>query len=281
MAVAAASGFIILGGFILLQLSSAATFGVSAEAESGTLGGNAKKVASASASGGQHVQFSGTTPTPGGGGGLPTGTLKIMPFGDSITDGGGSVDGAYRIKLEQSLTAKGYDFDFVGSQQSGSNGLQDTDHEGHGGWCLNSPNCYSSSLLAPQTAGWVSAADPDLVLVHGGTNDLNSGDSGAEIAEHLQTTLNNIYSAKPTVRVIVAKIVKDNGADVAVQQDYASRIDGIVSTMSASGKAISSVDMTGILSEGSDYVDETHPNLAGYNKMADTWMAGITAVYGK
>lgn len=277
--IVAVSAFIVLGGFILVRSSFAATLVVAAEAEAGSLSGNASNITDANASGTKAIKFAsgGTTPptTP------PTGTIKIMPFGDSITEGDGWI-GGYRVKLFQLLTSKGYDFDFVGSLDSGSeNGLTDTENEGHGGWCLDDVNCYSSTSLAAETSGWVTAANPDLVLVHGGTNDLNSSNSGAEIAASLQKTLDNIYSAKPGVRVIVAKIVKDKGADTSVQADYASRIDTIVSTMSAAGKLISSVDMTNTLAADTDYTDETHPNQSGYNKMADAWMTAITAVYGK
>lgn len=210
---------------------------------------------------------------------LPSGALKIMPMGASITEGGGSVEGAYRIKLYQLLKDAGYDFDFVGSAQNGPASLPDKDHEGHGGWCL-AGGCYSNEVMAGKAGGWVKDADPDLILLHAGTNDLNSGDSAAEITEHLQTVLDEIYEAKPTVRIIVAKLVHDNGASDEIQDEFADDIDTVVKTYAAKGRAISAVDMTNALS-ADDYTDETHPNLDGYNKMADVWMAGITKIYGK
>ncbi|MFM7170907.1 MAG: hypothetical protein ACKOYH_08700 [Cyanobium sp.] len=41
--------------------------------------------------------------------------LRIMPMGDSITEGVGS-PGGYRLPLYDALTGKGYDVDFVGSK---------------------------------------------------------------------------------------------------------------------------------------------------------------------
>jgi hypothetical protein len=62
-----------------------------------------------------------------------TTTWKIMPLGDSITDGVGSSSGAggYRDDLYQLLTNNGVSFDFVGSINDGVS--PDPDHEGHDG----------------------------------------------------------------------------------------------------------------------------------------------------
>src|SRR5690606_20101241 len=64
------------------------------------------------------------------------GGVRIMPLGDSITDGL-TVPGGYRIDLWQKLVADGYTIDFVGSQSNGPASLGDRDHEGHSGWRID------------------------------------------------------------------------------------------------------------------------------------------------
>ncbi len=62
--------------------------------------------------------------------------LKIMPLGDSITDGY-NVPGGYRAELWRLLDVAGTHVNFVVSLQSGPSGLPDKDHEGHSGWCIS------------------------------------------------------------------------------------------------------------------------------------------------
>src|SRR5947209_14639864 len=91
--------------------------------------------------------------------------IRVMPLGDSITWGVGSSTGSsYRADLWRRLvTQAGYHIDFVGSQQSGS--LPDTDNEGHSGWRIDQ--------IAGGIDGWLATYQPDVVLLHIGTNDMN------------------------------------------------------------------------------------------------------------
>src|SRR5690242_12081668 len=57
------------------------------------------------------------------------GGVRVMPLGDSITEGT-QVPGGYRIGLWQRLSNAGYRVDFVGSQYNGPSSLGDHDHEG-------------------------------------------------------------------------------------------------------------------------------------------------------
>ncbi|HDK36468.1 MAG TPA: hypothetical protein ENG82_06140, partial [Bacteroidetes bacterium] len=61
-------------------------------------------------------------------------TWKIMPLGNSITDGIGSSagTGGYSDDLYKLLNANGVSFDFVGSLNDGIS--PDPDHEGHDGY---------------------------------------------------------------------------------------------------------------------------------------------------
>jgi hypothetical protein len=52
--------------------------------------------------------------------------VRVMPLGDSITDGF-TVPGGYRVDLWQKIVASGRTIDFVGSQSNGPGNLGDRD----------------------------------------------------------------------------------------------------------------------------------------------------------
>ena len=63
--------------------------------------------------------------------------IRVLPLGDSITDGAGA-PGGYRLRLYQLLTNAGFNVDFVGTlTDNGAPGLPDPDHEGHSGWRID------------------------------------------------------------------------------------------------------------------------------------------------
>lgn len=63
----------------------------------------------------------------------PQGVLRIMPMGDSITDGL-DVPGGYRRPLHDILTGMGYEVEFVGSRSQPGDDSPDRDHWGRPGW---------------------------------------------------------------------------------------------------------------------------------------------------
>src|SRR5688572_3230414 len=64
------------------------------------------------------------------------GGTRVMPLGDSITEGT-QVPGGYRIGLWQRFGGGNYRVDLVGSQFNGPASLGDHDHEGHPGWRID------------------------------------------------------------------------------------------------------------------------------------------------
>jgi hypothetical protein len=80
------------------------------------------------------------------------GGVRVMPLGDSITDGVGMGGGGYRVGLWQRFTQGGYRVDFVGSLFNGPSNLGDHDHEGRSGWRIDQ--------LDANVVGWLLAAHP-------------------------------------------------------------------------------------------------------------------------
>ncbi|WFE99768.1 cellulose binding domain-containing protein [Micromonospora sp. WMMD964] len=195
------------------------------------------------------------------------GGVRVMPLGDSITDGF-NVPGGYRIELWQRFTAGGYRVDFVGSQFNGPASLGDHDHQGHSGWTI--------AQIDANVVNWLRATNPRTVLLHIGTNDMYGDTSGAP--GRLATLVDRITDTAPNADVFVATIIPKSGADNQVR-GYNNAIPGIVQSRAAAGKRVHLVDMYRALTL-SDLADGVHPNATGYRKMAATWYDALRAVPG-
>ena len=195
-------------------------------------------------------------------------SLKIMPLGDSITFGTPDRSyGGYRRLLGILLAKDGYIIDFVGSQRSGNRTVRDPDNEGHPGWTIAQ---IKSGIDAN---GWLETYQPDIILLHIGTNDIGQGNV-AWAAGNLSALLDDILVRLPKVRVIVAQIIPFQHGPDQDHQSYNAAIPGMVA---AKGPRVSMVDMQSILSK-SDYADGVHPNTSGYDKMARAWETALRAV---
>ncbi|WP_328653810.1 cellulose binding domain-containing protein [Micromonospora sp. NBC_00330] len=195
------------------------------------------------------------------------GGVRVMPLGDSITDGF-NVPGGYRIELWQRFTAGGYRIDFVGSQFNGPASLGDHDHQGHSGWTI--------AQIDANVVNWLRATNPRTVLLHIGTNDMYGDTSGAP--SRLATLVDRITNTAPNADVFVATIIPKSGADNQVR-GYNAAIPGIVQSRAAAGKRVHLVDMYRALTL-SDLADGVHPNATGYRKMAAAWYDALRTVPG-
>jgi len=191
--------------------------------------------------------------------------VKVLPLGDSITDGL-TVPGGYRIGLWQRLVAGGHTVDFVGSMTNGPASLGDRNHEGHSGWRIDQ--------IDTNIVNWMRTYTPRTVLLHIGTNDMFSNASGAPA--RLSTLLDRITDTSPGVIVFVATIIPFPSADAAVRT-FNAAIPGIVQSKAAAGKRVYLVDMFRALT-ASDLADGVHPNAGGYEKMAAVWYNALLAV---
>ena len=188
--------------------------------------------------------------------------LRIMPLGDSITWGVGTpAHDSYRTELYRRLTAAGLRVDFVGSQASGSG--PDRDNEGHRGWTIGQ--------IAQHVQAWLDAYEPDVVLLHIGTNDVTKG--LGRPATRLSDLLDRIHAARPETRVLVAKIIGRSGWGQAATDAYNARIDELIARKGAPFRV---VDLSGV--GGVDLYDRVHPNEYGYATMAWSWYRALEPV---
>ncbi len=205
------------------------------------------------------------TPTPSC---LPKTSLRIMPLGDSITYGEGIVSyGGYRNLLGALMANDGYTVDFVGSQKSGEDVLFDEDNEGHPGWrTYNLREAIASE-------GWLETYQPDIILLHIGSNDLRDGNP-VYTRDTLSALIDDILARLPETRVIVAQIIRTRWGSDTKHILYNDSIPGIAASK---GGRVSVVDMENVLSN-KDFTTLYHPSPRGYDKMAHAWESAILAL---
>ncbi|WP_307848569.1 cellulose binding domain-containing protein [Microbispora oryzae] len=199
------------------------------------------------------------------------GGVKVMPLGDSITEGT-QVPGGYRIGLWQRLASGRYTIDFVGSQYNGPSNLGDHDHEGHPGWRIDQ--------IDANITGWLRTYNPHTVLLHIGTNDVLQNYNVSSAPTRLSTLIDHITTTAPSAEVFVATIIPlaNSGQESAVRT-FNAAIPGIVQSKVNNGKHVHLVDMHSKLT-ASDLIDGIHPTANGYDKMAAAWYAALQSVPG-
>ncbi|MAU09760.1 MAG: hypothetical protein CL607_08065 [Anaerolineaceae bacterium] len=219
-------------------------------------------------------------------------TVRIMPTGDSLTQGyasgvtnvGDQI--AYRKTLHDDLLAQGRQFDLVGSFTAGGNYAGfDPDHSGVPGWNVQQIeiNIYD----------WLVANTPDIVLLHAGTNDVN-----VSFVNNYNRLLNNVdtyesdYNTEVTVVVaLIINRVTSTGDPVRIQRtnEFNAGLETLVNNRIANGDDLILIDMendAGIIydyeANGGNFYDldagGIHLGVSGYNKMAALWESTLLGI---
>ncbi|WP_305787116.1 SGNH/GDSL hydrolase family protein [Symbioplanes lichenis] len=197
----------------------------------------------------------------------PGETLRIMPLGDSITRGTGTPGlGSYRDDLAMHLSGAGLRMDFVGSQRNGMSA--DRDHEGHGGAAIEE--------LGEKVDGWLDEYEPDVILLHAGTNNVTRGEDAATILAKLDVLLDQVRAARPEAYVFVAQIILSRVPEEAeTAQVYNALIPALVARRQDSRMFV--VDQSSVT--GIDLHDLRHPDQFGYEKMAWNWYQALARTF--
>ena len=200
--------------------------------------------------------------------------IRIMPLGDSITQGYNiSVEeiyqSGYRNYLWHSLNSTNNSVNFVGSQTQGSSLYPyfDYNHEGYAWWLTQD--------IANEVYGFLASNQPDIILLHIGSNDTSPNQNNSSSVVGINNILNQIdYYEKDynhSIRVIVATIINRKTYHSTIHT-FNTNLKNLVNSRITLGDKITLVDMeynAGLNS--SDYSDEVHPNNNGYEKMSRIW----------
>ncbi len=207
--------------------------------------------------------------------------IRILPLGDSITQGGNGTreEYTYRLPLFRMLVDAKVDFDFIGSMTAGSspdfkwpayNGRPfDLHHEGHYGW----KTAQVRDHLKEWMVKWGGA--PDIVLIHLGTNDQNS-DHEKMIIHPLTEIIGMLRKENPKVIVLVGHLNLNAGEALKIR----AAVEAMAKKLNTAASPVITVPhyQQWIATYGkpdSDTFDGIHPSPAGQLKMAKNWFEAM------
>jgi len=204
--------------------------------------------------------------------------VKIMALGDSIT---GS-PGCWRALLWNRLIANGYtDFQPVGtlSPAGCANDIPNDYHEGHGGFLAT--GIANNDQLPP----WLAATNPDIVMMHLGTNDSFSATNTVSIILAAYTKMvGQMRANNPNMKILVAQIIplySPTGQCPDCWQrvvDLNAAIPAWAAGLTTAQSPIIVVDVWTGFDTTTDTGDGIHPNDLGIQKMSDSWYPAVASV---
>lgn len=207
--------------------------------------------------------------------------VKIMPLGDSLTQGGQHNTSAYRGFLSNLLKDGGHNSVFVGCHNWSYESIKDGNwmHSGFGGATVKS---LSNTLET------MADCNPDIVLLMIGRNDTTNGISIEQTVKNLEELLiSRLYEMFPDVHIFLANPppirVYGGGESLNVNDNalrtYLPAYRQYVDDKKAQGFNIDFVEMsiesTGIIWQDFTADDFVHPLPEGYEKIANVWYAAI------
>jgi len=215
--------------------------------------------------------------------------IRIMPVGNSITFDFNSADAnetnirpdgdriSYRYRLYQLLTAAGYNFDFVGSENAGNNFFQNEEMDDNAGFpnitddqlnhlILTGYNLAASQQEAP--GPYLSYYPTDIMLIEIGTNNLDPSPTD------VQDVLNSIRIYEPNVIILLARIInrKIYSSTTTLFND---NVQAMVNARNDPRIIMVDLENGAGINYSTDMFDLLHPNQTGYNKMAAKWFEAI------
>jgi len=237
------------------------TAGAGGSAGSAGAAGASAGAGGASGSGGSGGGSTGFDPCPAKGE-----PCKILPLGDSITDGIG-FSGGYRVELFRKALTDMKTITFVGGSMNGPAKVDNVtfpkSHEGHSGWTISQIDGIVPAPALDPT--------PDIVLLHIGTNDMRGGVNGA--ADRLGALIDQIITDLPDALLVVSNIIPYPSQSSQVTT-YNMAVPGVVQMRITAGKHVLYVDQFKDF-PNNQLGDGVHPNEAGYARMAGVWYTAI------
>ena len=191
---------------------------------------------------------------------------KIMPLGDSITD-----CDFWRTLLFTRLVNDGYSIKSVG--------MQNGNHEGHSGMCV------TNLAATNQLTTWLDATNPDIVMMHFGTNDCWGNAGTAKILDAYTKLVAQMRENNPKMTIVVAQIIPMHPNDTldyeAIIVDLNSAMVEWANNLSTSESPILLCDQYTGFDTDIDTYDGVHPNTSGGQKMCDRWYQTLTKILNR
>ena len=202
-------------------------------------------------------------------------SIKIMPLGDSITQGDHQHN-SYRRSLWKKLEVTGKKIDFVGSQNENFSGPHphpdfDLDHEGHWGW--------DTKEIVAYLHDWASTYQPDIVLIHLGHNDLAQRKSTRATEKNFVRMIKILRRNNPYVKILIAHLIDTEleSYNYLIQKLNVALTE-LANTTSTLQSPILIVPQDKKFNPFQHTYDGIHPNTQGEELMAQTWYQSIIQI---
>mmetsp|Transcript_3002 Transcript_3002/g.4719 ORF Transcript_3002/g.4719 Transcript_3002/m.4719 type:complete len:397 (-) Transcript_3002:62-1252(-) len=161
-------------------------------------------------------------------------TFRIMPFGDSLTQGGKGH--AYRRDLWHMLNSSGHDFTFVGTEirvlktlfPKPTFGVHKSDFEmWHESWAGRRTLEFMRTISVSR---FMHHAMPDIVLFNLGTNDAIAGDQPARSAVNIRKVVTEMHQVNPSVTILLSTLIPNYATDGSMRRakELSRMLPGVV-----------------------------------------------------
>lgn len=226
-------------------------------------------------------------------------TIKVMPLGDSKTEGGGgSGNSSWRGYLRTSLMKAGHSIDYVGYRSNAADGdsdPKDTDHAGFGGYTIGPDKQVFSGNettgIIENLPKYFTAANPDVVLLAIGVNDFFNASAHPEnysktAPERYQNLVNKIIQLKPNVKIILGSV-----EPVKWDKNWGGNAnDNNFGALNAKIKQIADADLNDNIYfadirkdflasfNATDFFDDVHLSKTGAQKVAASWFKAVDSL---
>jgi hypothetical protein len=195
---------------------------------------------------------------------------RIMPVGDSITEGGKTFS-TYRLPLLEKLQAAGYRVEYVGSRTSPSP-LGPLQHEGYGG--------KNAEFLAGVVGKSFHDHPADIVLLHAGHNHSVEQKPVPKIIAALESMIATFRAQNPRVVVLLAQVIPSGKLP---KYAYIPELNRAIAELAARLDTPTQRVILVNQAEGFDPINDTisdhvHPNARGAEKMASKWFDALVKI---
>jgi lysophospholipase L1-like esterase len=200
-------------------------------------------------------------------------TYRIMPVGDSITEGGKSFS-VYRVPLLEKLKAAGYSVQYVGSRSSDSP-LGRLEHEGYGG--------KNAEYLASVVGKSFHDHPADIVLLHAGHNHNASENPVAKIVAANESMIATFRKANPKVIVLLAQVIPSQKLPkYAYIPELNKALAKLAARLDTPAQPVILINQAEGFDPATDTIaDKVHPNAQGADKMASRWFDALVKILQK
>ncbi len=220
----------------------------------------------------RNISYLQGTVTGTGGGNRSIVGLRVMPIGDSITEGAyGTTGNGYRYPLQQDIQSMGQTIEFVGDRIDGT--MTNPQNEGFSGQVIS----YIAGQAIPSATSW----RPNVALIEAGTNDVNGNVDVPNAPSRLDSMISGLFTSAPDATILVAGIPPSSDGNFNTNlQAFNTSVQALVSTRQNAGQHIKYVSMSN-LDPNADKANSLHPNDAGYKVMGDNFNGAIQDVMNR